>query len=607
MNDFGAILKQCRRIGVGLEQSSDPDDPRNTWTQKSLAEKVGLKSPDMIGRWESNRSRPSHDNFLDLRLALTRPNATEEEERLLRTLIDAYNYPSEVSTSAESADPEPNHSDLGATQDASGASDPFQRPEGPRTATVPGTKFDIYISYAQNDDEPTTLLPHGWVNEFVVSLETALKQRLGAATAPSIFFAKRDLGSNKSEADALVEVDHCACMVAICSRSYAQRDLTVLELERLGTRDGTDRRLFAIDILPLSEDEYPKRLKHKRRLPFYVKSAVSKNTAIPLSPTHAEFHNLVHDLAEQIRDQLLAMRAADQVSDAAQYVHDTAVGRKQVLLAQVTEDLEDSREELRRYLEQFGYRVLPRELYRQDGPTFYAQVEADLEKADLFVQLLGPTKGRCPPDLPRGYVQTQATLARESKKDVMHWRSASVDVASLSDADHRDLLTAETVMASGFEAFKSAVKERLDRETPKTSSNSGDKPLQMVFVNADAADLDYAKKVKDELVSHGLMASTSATLKPNLLKEHLVDCDALILLYGNASHVWADRNLRLFNKLRAKRERPPKVVAVLLGPPPEREEDLAIDMPGLRIIGDRTQWDSTQLSEVIQEMQNAKT
>jgi hypothetical protein len=85
---------------------------------------------------------------------------------------------------------------------------------------------------------------------------------------------------------------------------------------------------------------------------------------------------------------------------------------KTVLLAQVTEDLELEGEELRSYLEQYEFNVLPIETYPQGAETFSQAFTADAARADLIVQLLGQSEGRIPKDLSVSYPRFQAEIRR---------------------------------------------------------------------------------------------------------------------------------------------------------------------------------------------------
>ena len=43
----------------------------------------------------------------------------------------------------------------------------------------------------------------------------------------------------------------------------------------------------------------------------------------------------------------------------------------------------------------------------------------------------------------------------------------------------------------------------------------------------------------------------------------------------------------------------PKLVAVYVGPPKEKDKDLGIGMPGLRIVGSRQEWREDAIKELI--------
>lgn len=468
---------------------------------------------------------------------------------------------------------------------------------------VPSSRYDVFVSYASADDIGSNSGDPGWVSGFRKDLETALRQRLGGTTDLSFYFDGRDLGANHSLESLLAAVDESACFLSICSRSYVQREWTNRELERFCENGTESNRLFVAEILPLEVDEaYPPLLADRHRLKFFRRSPV-RQVAVPINQSDPEYGLLIHDLAEQIRVQLMAMRTVSGFQEAAEIVESDLTGRRTVLLAQVTEDLDAQSSDLRRYLEQFGHRVIPSRPFRQDGRGFRDDVEEALREADLFVQLLGPLKGRRPPDLSDGYSRAQLSLAQQAGVDVIQWRASNLDPSTIEDPEHRDLLAGEAVVASGFETFKATVRKRLERDDEDLAPRSGDRTLETVFINADEPDLDYARHVRDEFVRNGFMATTpTVDAKPDLLKEHLLDCDALVLLYGNASHVWADRSLRLFNKLRARREKPPKIVAVLIGPPPEKLSDLGINMPGLKVFGEATEWTDRSVGEVIEAL-----
>ena len=72
-------------------------------------------------------------------------------------------------------------------------------------------------------------------------------------------------------------------------------------------------------------------------------------------------------------------------------------------LAEVTDDLEFRRLEVRRYLEQQGIVVLPEASLPLGRTQFEVAIDADLARSRVFVQLLGPIPGgfRCVSNRPK--------------------------------------------------------------------------------------------------------------------------------------------------------------------------------------------------------------
>ncbi len=260
-----------------------------------------------------------------------------------------------------------------------------------------------------------------------------------------------------------------------------------------------------------------------------------------------------------------------------------------MLLAQVADDLQPEREELQRYLQQFNIPVLPGHTYPGGGDAFRAAVAEDLSRSQLFVQLLGRFPGGAPRDLPEGYTAHQFEAARSAGIEIMQWRRPDLDVASANDLGHRALLGGPTVIADSFETFKADVRARAIRRT-EPSRNDAARP-SLVFINADAEDLPLARELKAEFQRHSIAVSLPAPGGSGEatrldLEENLVECTALIVVYGQAEPVWVRGQLRLFNKLRARRSQPPRVLAVYAGPPASKP-DLEFSLPDVVEIDSR--------------------
>ena len=470
---------------------------------------------------------------------------------------------------------------------------------------VKGYKYDVFVSYARVDDEED--MPGGlnWVSTFEKYLTRALRKRLATGDQLSVFFDRRTVSSNDVLSELEAAARDSAVFLAVCSPNYAEREWTRKELAAFTGASDDSKRLFAVEILPLDGGQaYPEGLQERVREPFMVPTSDVGTTLMPLPPEHPEFGKKIHDVAEQIRQQLLVMQVVTDVQEATGMAPATPSSGKTVVLGQVTDDLEPARDQMRRHLEQFGHAVLPNGYMRQDGAGFMADLAEALNGADLYVQLLGPIRGRTPPDLPEGYIGTQISMARDAGVPAMLWRSAELQMDTVSDPDHRGLLTGENVTTSSFEAFKAQVEDMLTAPPQPAAPAAGDSSLPTIFIHADAGDLDYARTVQTAFRSKGFLAEITLTDDRSAdykgyLYEQLIECDGLVLLYGNTNEIWPRKNLKHFNKLRAKRSVAPKLVAVYVGPPKEKDKDLGIGMPGLRIVGSRQEWREDAIKELI--------
>jgi hypothetical protein len=490
-------------------------------------------------------------------------------------------------------------------------------------ALVPGFDFDLFVSYAHADDVGAPDNSMGWVSLFVRQLEGALRQRLGrGADVFKIFFDSKAIGANYHLPELLATVRRSALFLAVGSPSYAARQWTQDELAAFVQGMSDHSRLFKIEVLPLNPgDNYPSPLDEHIAINFW--NAVGpKQYPRTISPTldAAEFSALITQLAYEINEKLLKVlhssggkprpafgTPVQSAAFATQKPRGPSDGaKKTVLLAQATDDVEEEADQLRRYLSQYEdeITVLPSAGYSQGGEAFAAAVQQDVKQSQLFVQLLGRRAGRIPPDLPQGYTLFQLNAAKAAGIEIMQWRHPDLDPSGISDPVYQKVVTAETVVASGLEAFKSQVLTwaRKQREKPRKS------PLiaqsASVFINADRMDMDIAKEIQRECVAQTLsaylpMIGESSEANRTDLEENLTDCDVLLFIYGDTSQDWIRRQLRFFDKLKFKREASPKLLAICSGPPAQKP-DIGMSFPNAHFINCPDGWDMSAIRNLLE-------
>jgi hypothetical protein len=266
-----------------------------------------------------------------------------------------------------------------------------------------------------------------------------------------------------------------------------------------------------------------------------------------------------------------------------------------ILLAQVTDDLNEDCDQVRRFVEQYGITTLPNGTYPQGGRDFAHAFESDLAKANFFVQLLGRTAARCPPpNLPKGYSRHQyeaakRRVANDPEFTMLLWRRPDLDPAALANK-HQILLTAPETMTMGLESFKAEIVRRVElANAPKKHElPRGAETDLHVFINAVEQDQNIADSVQKDFIRNGCTAllpiyGCEASELRNDLEEKIIWCDALALVYGEAHPRWISAQAMAYSKLKRKRTEPARIFLICRAPPqPKMKHGVA--MPELREI-----------------------
>jgi hypothetical protein len=445
---------------------------------------------------------------------------------------------------------------------------------------VSGFKHDLFISYAHFDNEEDAQGVR-WVSRFQLDLKNALRQRLGKDL--EVFFDSRSFEAS-GHVDVLVDnARQSAVFVAVLSPSYVARDFTIRELQAFCQSGSGGSPVVTVELLPVEDQQIHALLRGRKRTPFWWKDSAEADIPFPLTPKSDSemYHERLHVLAHQIKNLLVDMgeRGARSIgsngvprlghADAS-----TPLG-KTVLLAQVTDDLYNERERVRAYLEQFSILVLPESDYPQGGSEFAGAFEADAARADLCVQLLGQSPSRKPPDLPQTYSQYQYEGAKARGLKILQWRRPDLDLAAVAHRD-KPLLEGPDVLALGLEEFKAEV-VRFCRQQPSKPPVSYEGSCH-VFINADRSDKELADALlkvfedrKNCSAARPLFEGSAEDIVKDL-EENLLSCGALLLLYGSAPPAWVRAQLLRYSKLEPRREGPPRLKSILLGPPVPKPE-----------------------------------
>jgi hypothetical protein len=451
---------------------------------------------------------------------------------------------------------------------------------------------DLFVSYAHVDDEPAEGVETGWVTTLVRSLKRELARKLGRPDAASVWMDHR-LGTNLAVTPEIEDrIRRCAALLLVLSPGYlasqwCRRELRDFLTKEVGQRKGTSTSVFVVEY---DRVERPKELSDLLGKRFWEADPDdqerSRTIGFPrVDPADRRYYDLLNDLCFDIVKELRRL-AQPRPPGPPSAPGPPSPGRT-IYLAEASEDLEDPYDEVKRYLTQQGYRVLPERVYPPEPAAFEEAVRGDLSASRLFVQLLSELPGKKLEGSDKRRVAVQYECAVALKKPVLHWRRGGIDASKVANPAHRALLTGPEVMEVELEEFKAAIVQR-ERRLSDPSRPHRPPPSCFIFVNMTEEDHDIAHCVAKELQQYeawtALPVQTREVAEDTRdFEDNVRECDGLLLVYGKTKPQWVRAQLRQLRKLAADRNRPLSVIGVYDGPPPKSGE-IEMGWEGLRIL-----------------------
>jgi serine/threonine protein kinase len=477
-----------------------------------------------------------------------------------------------------------------------------------RPAVVPGCRHDLFISYCAADDEPPPgSAVAGWVTTLVDNLDWRLRQLSGRSAELSVWMD--DGLANRPEIDdaAAERLERTAATVLVMSPGYANSGWLQTSgrfLDVLRRRHLRDECVFVVERDRVEPHLRPADLAALRGHSFWRPAGESAAMLLgyprPRPEADAEYYARVDDLARAVHERLNRLiasrpdddpRRAGSVSEQSAPAAD-APGSPCIYLAEVTDDLDPLRDEVQRYLNQFGYRVLPSRWYPRDPGEFQEAMQHDMQQCLLFVQLVGPFAGKKPPGETRSYAALQYEIAERSGLPILQWRDAALQTAGIRDPEHSALLGNRHVQVVDLELFKRETVTRAAQERKRYEQSqlppapAADKAF--IFINAGRDDLPLTEELCELLERHGYSyALPMHDGRPDEIRQdleaNLLDCDGLIVVYGEIPEQWVREQLRQWRKVLFRREKPLRALAVYEGPPPQKQR-LGMRLPQMRVL-----------------------
>lgn len=463
---------------------------------------------------------------------------------------------------------------------------------------LPDFRHDIFVSYAHVDDIPWHGIQDGWVTTLISNIKKQLATHLGRTDAYSLWMDDKLAEHVELTQQIMEALNNTAILIIILSPGYVASDWCTREKNIFFQMLRNKRSgIFVIERSHIEPDERPQELAEFVPFQFWIKDREGMPPKILGEPEPSKdvnyllYFDKVNEVAFKLKNLLHELKR--QVPSGSNEL----VQKKEVsvFLADTTDDLEQARNGIKKYLSQFDIKVLPDSCYSLEPTSFRIGTERDLAGCRAFVQLLSTWPGKKPADLPKGYLQLQYECAVKAGVPIFQWRNLLIDISAIEDEDHLALVNGEKVRAEGFEEFKLAVKEYVLKAPPvkpfrasQSSMNPTSDLNTLVFVNMETSDRPLAEKVCCELKRHGigyslpLLHGEASEIRSDL-EANLVDSNGIIIIYGCSTVAWVRRQLLECRKMLSKREKPIQAFAIFEGPP---EEKCPIDLmlPNLQLL-----------------------
>jgi hypothetical protein len=459
-------------------------------------------------------------------------------------------------------------------------------------AYVPGYAHDIFVSYAQVDDLTDQNGVDGWVTTLIKKLTNRLAQLLGRQDSFSIWFDHRLPHNVNITPEIMSTLEKTATLVVVLSPGYLASEWCQRErqffLKLIEKRLGDDARVFLLQRDKVELEERPKEFGDLLGYRFWVQDRPGKPPRI-LGMSHAgsdedAYFDVLNDLSWELSNKLKQLKISSTPQSRPSGTTPAVIATPQVgavtesactatvYLAEVTDDLDGLRTKVTRNLQQRNIRVIPDTWYPREPQGFRAAVDAGLDEADLFVQLLGTLPGRKPAGLNDGYVGFQHVRARERGLPLLQWRNPALDVQTVTrdvdDADHRALLLGASVCAVDIEDFCREIVAQVEHNKEEGQRNPSRDAFIFVNVNLDYDGAETAETLCRYLEQRGIgyvlpINTGQAEEIRKDLEANLLECDGMIVVYGRVGSAWVRGQLREFRKLAYRREKAAPALAVV--------------------------------------------
>ena len=472
-------------------------------------------------------------------------------------------------------------------------------------AYVLKAKRDVFISYPMEVQE--------WAQRFEQDLKKELEQWLPASEL-RIYLARRDWQLVPSE-EMLTEAGQSAFFVATLVPG-ALSDDGLRFFQREWAAFGKSAELFGsveTRFAPvLIKEVDPRRIRQFfplanerafwRSFEFYFKDKAGVPHTLAHNSRNSIYRKRIAEVAWQIKHRLAQLKeqmAPGNERDASKMAANGPFVGMKVVLGEQDGSLQNEWEEVRQLLLNDGVELIGSK-YLDDNEGLQHFLQRDLDRADLFVQLLDPlaeaarrveaqTNGLADGRKSRAQLSYECALAHLKSASrpfaILQWRDPKI-IRGVLRYWPEELLDSAHVQAVGLQQFKQAIRAKLEELRKPPPPAPPEKPF--LFITADQPDLDFAGELSEAALDHADVDVLTDTEEGR--KEHFTEAmrlaAAIIILHGKAPVQFVKNWLSMYVREKAKLKRASRFDALYRAPPPKHSnEEPRLPTRDLRILG----------------------
>jgi len=441
--------------------------------------------------------------------------------------------------------------------------------------SVTNFEYDIFISYAHDDNTPMTVLhSEGWVKMFRESLKHDLK-RVGEKKI-NIWWDKRTLDKNEFFDSKIEEgVKKSAIMLCINSPNYQQSDYCAKELEifytkakkeKEGLKMGHKSRIVNVNLFGMPFKDWPEELEGREGFRFHeeIEEGEDWRSSNPLRFDSTPFIKEMTSLRISICKLLDDFKNTTKEKEETIYVDTETDNDFTAYFGDAPESLLSTRKMIMSSLQKKGYRVILNGQEAKESMAHEQATQEILSHANLAVHLLDQYPGpEIDGDSENWYRKKQIEIAFNTPIPQLIWMSSQNNLEEIEPKEYKDFINGLEQGSINEKEYEFIIgdkgtlsKEIMDfvdiliakkEALKKTSEVDAHEELD-ILLDYNVEDKQLAMELqqtfdKYNFITHYAPLGQDPTKNKKILHSRMNEVKKMVFLYGKSSKEWVESRI----------------------------------------------------------------